>query len=201
MPTSYRAAFSRPTARASGPFDRHITVLAEYGLYETASLFVRRELFDCLGGFESILVPRRGIELGEDAWFGWRARRAGARTAFADAAGVRHAVFPRGPGGYVAERARLRFFPELARLIPELRDELFFRRVFLNERSARFDLAVLASAAALTRRRLWPLLAVAPYAQLVRRRPTRVAAVELAADAVGAAALVVGSVRSRSLLL
>src|SRR5256885_1729530 len=82
--------------------------------------------------------PRRGIELGEDILFGWRARRAGARTAFCARALVHHAVVPRGPVAYVAERARLRFFPAIAARVPELRETFFHRRLFLSRRTAAF---------------------------------------------------------------
>jgi glycosyltransferase involved in cell wall biosynthesis len=190
-----------------GPYDRYLTVTAEYGLYETANLFITRELFERLGGFESILTPRRGIELGEDVWLGWRARRAGARTAFSEAALVRHAVFRRGPRGYVAERARLRFFPELARRIPELRDGFLHRRWFLSGRSARFDAAVAGMSAAVLTRRAAPAVLALPYLGVLSGRarawphPLEVAAVDLAADALGAAALVYGSIRSRTLLV
>ena len=43
---------------------------------------------------------------------------------FADRALVHHAVFPRGPRGFIAERWRLRFFPALVREVPELRGGL-----------------------------------------------------------------------------
>lgn len=196
-----------PEGAALGPYDRFIAVTSEYGLYETANLIIRRELFQRLGGFESVLVPRRGIELGEDVWLGWRARRAGARTAFAETALVRHEVFPRGPAGFVAERARLRFFPELARRIPELRENFLHRRVFLSARSAHLDLALTGAVLALVTRRAAPLVAAAPYVRDVHEgargwpRSGEVAAVQVAADLLGAAALAYGSVRSRSLLL
>jgi glycosyltransferase involved in cell wall biosynthesis len=195
-----------PEGVVVGPYDRHITVVSEYGLYETANLVIRRELFERLGGFESILVPRSGIELGEDAWLGWRARRAGARTTFCAPALVRHAVFPRSAAGYVAERARLRYFPELVGRIPELR-AFTHRRVFLNARTMRFDLALAGAVAAAATRSPLPLGAALPYCRELRNasrhwpRPQRVAAAQLAADAVGAAALVYGSLRSRSLLV
>ena len=189
-----------------GPWDRLISVEREYGLYETANLLVTHELFDRLGGFESILQPRSGKELGEDVWLGWRARRAGARTAFAPDALVHHAVLPRGPGGYVAERARFRFFPELARRIPELREDFLYRRYFLSRQAARFDLAALGLA--LAWRRPAAALAALPYATaLVRtarpwgRRAPLVVATQVTADAVGAVALLAGSVRHRTLLL
>src|SRR4051794_7038859 len=82
-----------------GPCDRTIWVTEPRGLFETANLVVRRDLFERLGGFESWLVPRRGIELGEDVWVGWRARRGGAPGALlAPPPGGPPAV-PRGGGG------------------------------------------------------------------------------------------------------
>jgi glycosyltransferase involved in cell wall biosynthesis len=178
-----------------GRYDRVVVVAREHGLYETANLLVRRELFDRLGGFESILRPRRGIELGEDVWFGWRARRSGARVVFCESATVRHEVFPRGPWGFVAERARLRFFPELVARIPELREVFLHRRVFLNARTARFDLALAGAGIAAVLRRPWPLAATVPYLRATRDP------VCVAADAVGAASLLYGSLRARSPVL
>jgi glycosyltransferase involved in cell wall biosynthesis len=190
-----------------GPWDRFISVEREYGLYETANLLVTRELFERLGGFESILEPRAGKELGEDVWLGWRARRAGARTSFVPEALVHHAVFPRGPGGYVEERLRLRFFPELVRRVPELREHFLYRRWFLTARGARFHLAVLGLVLASRHRAL--SLAAVPYLSLAvrralpwgRRRLPAVLATEVVADTVGAAALAAGSVRARSVVL
>ena len=109
---------------AHGPFDRSVTVDGERGLYETANLIVRRPLFEELGGFEDWLPARIGKPLAEDLWLGWRARRAGARTAYAERALVHHAVFERGPADYVAERARLVYFPAIAAKMPELRDDV-----------------------------------------------------------------------------
>lgn len=197
-----------PHARV-GPFDRTLRVGHESGLYQTANLFVRREIFDAIGGFESWLRPARGIELGEDVLFGWRARRLGARTVFCASAEVWHAVFPRRAIDYVAERWRLRFFPALARGVPELRDSFFYRRRFLWRRSAAFDLALGGAAVGLAGRRRTATILAAPYLWLLyrhgsragRRRLVEVALADLAADAVGAAGLVVGSVRHRSLLL
>lgn len=60
-------------------------------MYETANLLVTRELFDRIEGFEDWLPARLGKPLAEDVWFGWRARRAGARTAFCSEAIVHHA--------------------------------------------------------------------------------------------------------------
>jgi GT2 family glycosyltransferase len=161
---------------------------------------VRRELFERLGGFDPWLSPARSKELAEDVWFGWRAVRSGARTAFCDAALVHHAVFERGPHEYVAERLRLRYFPAMAKRIPELRESFFWQRAFLTPRSAAFDAALAGVVLAAATRRPWPLALAAPYMRLARRRP-RAWPVDLAADAVGLGALLVGSARARSLVL
>lgn len=190
--------------RELGAFDRTLGVSGCTPLFESANLFVRRELFQRLGGFESWLGPRGGKELGEDVWFGWRAVRAGARIAACPEALVHHEVFPRGPAQFAAERWRLRYFPAMARRMPELRRALFHRRIFLTARQARFDAAVLGlSLAALTRR---PLLGAAaiPYVQTLARdlrEGPKLPPARVAADAVSLTALLLGSVRSRTILL
>ena len=185
---------------ALGPYDRSIWVTFDAGLWETANLFSTRELFDRVGGFEEWIRPDHGKALFEDVWFGWRAVRAGATHAFAPDALAHHAVFPRGPGGYVAERERLVYFPAAAARMPELRDCFFFARFFLNRRAAAFDLALAGALAALVRRSPLPLLVAAPYLAALRR-VRGAAVVDLAADALGFASLVRGSVRYRSPLL
>jgi len=201
------AVHADPAARP-GPFDRTVWVTREAGLYECASLFCRRELFERLGGFEDWLGARLGKPLAEDAWLGWRARRAGARTTFSDAALVHHAVFPRGAGAYVAERARLVYFPAIARKMPELRGSAFFGRVFLSRRSAAFDAAAAGGIAAASLASLWPLAAALPWLWMIggtaarwRRRAPVVLLAEGAADAVGFVALAAGSLRARALLI
>jgi glycosyltransferase involved in cell wall biosynthesis len=198
-----------------GPFDRTLSVGGAHGLFESANLFVRRELFERIGGFPAGLEASHaggvadGAPFGEDVIFGWRARRAGARTGFSDRALVHHEVFRRGPAGFIAERTRLSMFPGLAVVVPELRASFFYRRLFLSERSASFDLAAGGLVLAVAIRRPHALLATAPYVRLLaasalrwgRRRALSVACVEAIADAAGAAALVRGSVKSRSPVL
>jgi glycosyltransferase involved in cell wall biosynthesis len=190
------------------PFDRSVWVGTEVGLYETANLFVRRALFDELDGFEDWLGARIGKPLAEDVWFGWRARRAGARLAFSEAALVYHAVFRRGPFSYIGERLRLTYFADIAEKVPELRRELFFGRVFLNRRTAAFDGAVASVAGALALGSPVALLAAAPYLWIAARSARRwgiraplVAAADIVADGVGLGALAAGSVRRRTLVL
>jgi glycosyltransferase involved in cell wall biosynthesis len=195
----------RPDRRL-GPFDRTLSVGGSSPLFESANMFVRRELFEALDGFESWLGPRNGKELGEDVWFGWRATRSGARIAFVPEALVHHEVFARGPLAFAAERWRLRFFPAMARRMPELRAALFHRRYFLSERQARFDAAIAGLAIARLTRRPAIAAAAVPYARMLARdvrEPDGVtrAAARLLADAVGFAGLAVGSATSRTLLL
>jgi glycosyltransferase involved in cell wall biosynthesis len=208
-----------PPGTRVGPWDRHLAVTAEWGLYESANLFVRRDLYERIGGFgpgiegppESFrLGGRSGAtspkHLGEDVIFGWTARRAGARTAFSDDALVYHAVFPRRAAEYLAERRRVRHFPALAREVPELRDVFFWRRWFLARRSAEFDLALVGVVAAAATRSPLPLAAALPYAAELARdlrqwRNPRVPVVRLAADAVQFAGLLRGSLHARTPLL
>lgn len=195
-------------AGPTGPYDRSVTVGRLGGLFETANLAVRREWFERVGGFERWLRPRRSKELGEDVWLGWRLRRAGARVGFAPAAVVRHAVFPGDPSSFVAAHARLRFFPQMVRRIPELRTALLYRRVFLNARTAQFDLAVAGVIAQLAAGSPIPLLLALPYLRIVYRaarpcgrRAPQVAAARIAADIVGLGALLMGSVQARKVVL
>jgi glycosyltransferase involved in cell wall biosynthesis len=191
------------------PFDRTIWVNGRGGLYETANLLVRRELFEEVGGFEDWLRARLGKPLAEDVWFGWRARRAGARIAYSESAMVHHAVFRRGAREYAGERLRLYYFPVIVGKIPELRDELLVDRVFLNRRTRALDAAALGAVAALVARSPLPLTLAIPYALTAfrgarrwgRRAAPRALVGDVAADLVGCAALIGGSVRNRTPVL
>jgi glycosyltransferase involved in cell wall biosynthesis len=191
-----------------GPYDRTLWVTFEVGLYETANLFVTRALFESTGGFEAWLEPEIGKAMAEDVWFGWKARRLGARSSFAEDALVHHAVFPRRWRGYVSERRRLRYFPAMAAKVPELREHFFYKRVFLNRRSAQLDAGLTGAAAALLLGSPLPLAAALPYAwTAVQRaaphgvRGTKVATVDVAADLVGLWSMVRGTLRYRSPLI
>lgn len=193
-----------PSARL-GPFDRTLWVQFEVGLYETANLFATREIFDRVDGFEEWLTPEIGKALAEDVWFGWKARRAGARTAYSADALAHHAVFARDWRAYVAERRRLRYFPAMAAKMPELRGHFLYGRVFLNRRTAALDIALAAAVAAVAMRSPLPLAATGPYARMVVRRARRsesrrtpVAAADVVADLIGLGALLGGSLRHRS---
>jgi glycosyltransferase involved in cell wall biosynthesis len=199
----------RPDPQAQRyPLERSVWVTREIGLYETANMFVTRELFERLGGFEDWLQARIGKPLAEDVWFGWRARRAGARIAFSEDAVVHHAVFRQRVRDFVAERRRLRYFADMAQKIPELRKTMFYWRLFLNRRTAAFDLGLVSLAAAAAISSFLPLVGAAPYAWMLTRQsvPWRlhapsVAFANLLADVVGFAALIQGSVGRRTPVL
>jgi glycosyltransferase involved in cell wall biosynthesis len=196
-----------PAARPL-PLDRTISVHRDSGLFESANLLVRRELFERIDGFEQWIEPEIGKSFGEDLWLGWRARRAGARVAFEPDAVVHHAVIRRDLRQYVEDQRRLEYFPAACALVPELRDTLLWRRAFLSRRTAAFDAAALGLAAAALLRSRAPLAAAAPYAAELameargwRTRAPQVVGAGLVRDAVGLASLVRGSVRYRSPVL
>jgi hypothetical protein len=88
--------------------------------------------------------------------------------------------------------------------VPELRRHFFYRRAFLNRRSAALDAGLVGALAALILRSPFPLLAGTPYGRMVlgaARGSRRVAAVQVAADLVGFLSLLQGTLRYRSPLL
>jgi glycosyltransferase involved in cell wall biosynthesis len=192
-----------------GPFDRTLAVPFDYGLYPAANLFVRRDLFERLGGFGDPFPQPGGRPFGEDAWLVWRARRDGEAVEFSPEALVHHAVLPGGPREYLVEHARAGLFPELVARIPELRQAFCYRHWFHSPRSAAFDAAAVGLLAAVRWRRVAPLVAAVPYASAVardsrrfgRRRAPKVAGVRVVGDALAALALAAGSLRARTLLL
>jgi glycosyltransferase involved in cell wall biosynthesis len=203
-----QGAVAPPPGAALGPFDRSLRVRCETGLFESANLLVRRDVFERIGGFKAWLDHGGGRPFAEDTWFGWRARRAGARTVFSATAVVYHAVFPRAPDEYLAERLRDQYWPAVVRHIPEFREELLFARWFLNRRTAAFDSALAGTMAALATRSRLPLYAALPYAAMLgagalpwRGRAPLVAAVQGAADAVRLVSLLRGSAAFRTLVL
>jgi glycosyltransferase involved in cell wall biosynthesis len=166
------------------PFDRTVIIRRDDGYFRTANLFVRRSVFESVGGFRDWIVESGGDppfgwlapedgrptvpakkSIGEDTLFGWEARRAGARVRYAPDVAVHHAVFPGTAWRSARDRWHWRHIPACARRIPELRDTAFLGRYFFDRRSAEFDLAVAAVLVSARTRRLAPLLGLAPYAR------------------------------------
>jgi glycosyltransferase involved in cell wall biosynthesis len=189
-----------------GPFDRTLWATSESGLFRSANLFVCRDVFDRVGGFDDGLLALAGAHFGEDVVFGWRARRAGVTTSFCDQALVYHAVLKRGPAAFVRERRREGLFAILTREVPELRETVLYRHWFLSRRSASFALALGGALVSVTSRvPAVAVVALLPYGRLVLRdgiaSGARVALVRIEGDAVGFASLVRGSARARTLVL
>jgi GT2 family glycosyltransferase len=194
---------------ARHPWDRTLSVTAPWGLFESANLFVQRAWFERVGGFPAGIATPDGRPFAEDVLFGWAMRDAGARTAFEPAARVEHAVEARSAAAFIAERRRLRHFPEIARRAPGMRGTLLRGGIFLPGPTAALEAAALAAAAATLTRSPLALAGALPYGlhlwRAVRRWPAQPAwhmlAVTLAADAVGVAALLRGSLEQRSVVL
>jgi glycosyltransferase involved in cell wall biosynthesis len=191
-------------------FSRTLWVTKATGLFETANLFVTKEAFERAGGFgaggEAVSrTGRHGAPFGEDAVFGWRVARSGGRTGFAEEAIVHHAVFPRGPRGFVAEFERIGLFCGLVAQVPELRRMFLYRRWFLSRRSAAFDAAIAGIALAAITGSALPVAVALPWAGLVRddkrELGDEIARVLAAADLVSFSSLVRHSIRERSLIL
>jgi len=189
------------------PFDRTVSVERPSGLFETANLFATRALFDRIEGFAELIQPATGSPMGEDVWFGWRARRSGARTSFCAAALVYHEVRAQSARAYVEEHRRRIHFPEMVAHMPELREAFLWNHWFLNRRTAALDTALAGIAVSLATRSRLPLALSAPYAWLAireasgwRRRAPRALAGGIWADAVSLVALAKGSIRSRAIV-
>jgi GT2 family glycosyltransferase len=179
-----------------------VVVDGDHGLFETSNILYSRELFRSLGGFTTRYFERYGIPFGEDAELGWRAVRAGARVSFEARAVVVHPVSGRSLSRHVREALLTRGFPQLSRDVPELRERLFFARVFLSRDQALFAAAL--AGLLLARRLPAAALLALPYARSVRQQTGSSvlgAGSKLLSDAMIFAALVAGSARARALVL
>lgn len=186
------------------------------GLYPTCNVFYRRDVLESTGGFDRADGVKLGFRsgsfgsgygFGEDTMLAWRVARSG-RVAYAPDAVVRHAVTRPALREYVVRNWIVGSFPALVREVPELRDLLLRRKVFLGYRR----LPLYATIAALIGPFRWiaagtTLWWIVARARDARRRggsrSSQVAAVpvEMAVDAVSAVALVRGGIRARSLVI
>ncbi len=196
----------------AGPWGRSLDVPNPSGLYETANLALRRDAFVRAGGFGAKRLLS-GRAFGEDVVLGATVAATGGFR-FAPDAQMHHRVMPGTYASFVSERRRLAGFPQLLRLVPQLRSRAYLG-VFLGKRRAITDLGVAGFlvAVGLAAAQLWvglvALLLMLPWGRTLWREavgypgaPRPVRAMQLlVADVVGCAALVSGSVRARRLLL
>jgi glycosyltransferase involved in cell wall biosynthesis len=203
------------STRRRGLLERSLWV-EDDGLYETCNVFYRRSAFDAVGGFDDGAADRlgfrpderaRGLGFGEDTLLGWKVRRQGV-AAYAPDAVVAHAVFPPDVPDQLSRTWQAAAFPGLLREVPELRGAFLRHGILLGGLRVPLYLAVLA----LVLRR--PKVAAVALAWWVgahwraarrlepsRRRCLKALPVLLATDALTGAALVVGSARTRSVVL
>ena len=199
------------------PLERSVGA-GEEGLFPTCNVFYRRAVFDAAAGFDQEAPRRlgfrvngraRGLGFGEDTLLGWRVRRSGADVRYVPDALVHHHVFPPDLRDGVSRSWMAAAFPALIAEVPELRRTLVRRRVLFGDRNRA---PIYATVAAIVARR--PRLAALGAAwwalarwQAIRQTPApirqQLAALpqEMALDVVTAAALVVGSVRARTVAL
>ena len=206
---------TRPTRQVRA-MERSVWSLADDGLFATCNAFYRRSAYDAAGGFDSTAGDRlgfrqgsflKGMGFGEDTLLGWRVRRTG-RAAFVPDAVVAHEVFGVDPTEAIRRAWTTGAFPALMREVPEI-EELMGP----NLRARRRDRAPLyvAAAALLTGRRrlatfslgVWVATRAGAVAQQEPSwsRRVRILPLDLAVEAVTAAALAVGSARARHVVL
>ena len=203
-------------ARAMCPQERSLSA-GEEGLYPTCNVFYRRGAFEAAGGFDRAAAERlrfrpgrrlRGVGFGEDTLVAWRVRRAG-RAVYAPEAVVRHHVFPRDGLESLRRAWSTGAFPGLVREVPELRATMLVGGLFL-EGPGRVGLYAAVVCAAAGWRRGAGVAALTWAVGRARRvlvgdgSPARALCVlplDLAADAVTAAALLLGSARARTPVL
>ncbi len=203
--------------RLSAPLERSVWSGKE-GLYPTCNVFYRREAFDRFGGFDNDAGERlgfrandraRGLGFGEDTLLAWRVIREGGRATFAADAVVHHHVFPADIRESLTRSWMVAAFPALIREVPELRRTLLKRGLFLGPRN-RLPVYATGAAAVLRSRSLliactawWAYERVQGQRREAGRWYEKMLALpaEMVLDAVTTAALIAGSMRSRSVVL
>jgi len=199
----------RPPRRS----ERTVWIDHDDGLYATCNVLYRRAAFDAAGGFDARASRRygfrhgpklRGLGFGEDTLLAWRVRRRGQHV-FDPAVVVRHHVFEADHREALRRAWIAGGFCGLVRDVPELRSTLGLRGGVILGAPTRLPLYVVVLALASRRRRLaaalaglWALSIARPIAEDgdLTFVPTA-----LAADAVTAVALALGSMRSGTILL
>jgi glycosyl transferase family 2 len=188
-----------PAVEPDGRWPKTIRVDGWSGRYETCNIAYRAAALRAAGGFD------RSAEVGgEDTTAGWRVQRLGRRQAFAEQALVHHAVTYPGLRWHHRFARDLAMWPGLVRDFPELRETLLYKRFFLRQRSAAFDVAALGFALLAMRKPAGMLLTL-PYARLLqpawRADGPRGAAEVISYDVNTAIGLIAGSCRSRTVVL
>lgn len=188
-----------PSATLDASINRTARIEEFTKRYETCNIFYRTDVLRAMNGFDESIYF-----FGEDMDLGWRAKESGVATAFGPEALVYHDVTQ------MTVRWKLRFsmlhanWATLARRHPDIRKEIFAYRVFAKRIHVGF-IAALAGAAIAP---FWlpGLVLAVPY--VWHRRPRALTKSGLTGplwdtlfDGVVLGALIVGSVRERTLVL
>jgi glycosyltransferase involved in cell wall biosynthesis len=207
---------TRP-ARPTLPLERSMGSGLE-GLYPTCNVLYRRDAFERAGRFDRAVARRWGFRpdrrskgegFGEDTLLAWRVIRDGGKAEYAEDAIVEHAVFPPDGHDMLSRTARVAAFPAMVKEIPELRGTLLRWRWQLGHRTR---LPTYLTLAALLTRRPWLIGGCVAWWAVLRLQELRhfpiswtrrleVLPVEMGLDVVTAGALVLGSIRARSITL
>lgn len=203
--------------RPVAPLERAVSE-AKGGLFPSCNLVVRRSVYEAVGGFDASAAARwgfrwtpgaRGLGFGEDTLFGWAVARSH-RAVYEEDALVLHRVFPPDRGEWLGRSWQMAAFPALAKEVPELRGPLIRPGGQLSHRDRYGFYATVLTG--LVTRRAGPTAvvgagwAVHRFQQTLRRAPVpltdrvRALPVQMAIDAVQGCALVVGSIRARTLV-
>jgi hypothetical protein len=146
-------------------------------VFETANLFVRRELFERLGGFEPWLSPARSKELAEDVVVRLARVRAGRAHGGSAMRPRPHAVPPRGPATTSPSRLRPGYFPAMVEAVSRAaRDVLLAAAGSSRAQRRLLDLALAGAVAGRATR------APVRHSRCLRTRASRGAARALAGD-------------------
>lgn len=187
----------------------------EHPTFPTANLFVRRETFLALGGFDTSLSFRDPLDRateGADTDLAWRVIKTGATRRFLPEAVMHHELEEQGWMLWLLEPTRLFILPALVRRHPELRQQLLLFGLIFEWRALIATSALLLTAVLMF---WWPwvlaLPVVAALGRAVWRRGTAAPTAILAQMGVTvmhlprlvlvSMALLYGSIRFRSLVL
>jgi glycosyltransferase involved in cell wall biosynthesis len=198
-----------PGARRRGVWDHTVVVDQATPFFETCNIAYRRTAFDAVGGFDvEDLMGHIRPPFGEDSVLGARVVQRGGTVVFAPDALVYHRYIPATFHDWLRKRGPVGNFAALAKRSAPV-DRAMWNRIFLNQKTAAFDLAVVSACAAFGTRR--PALAVGvlpwlrirwPAAGALGGQPRIVRLGQLTlGDALELVALLRGSVRYRRLLL
>lgn len=204
-------------ARPPNPLERTMASGLE-GLYPTANMFYRRSTLLDAGGFDREAEARlgfrhddlaRGTGFGEDTILAWRAIRQGARVAYEPDALVVHHVFPPSLEECLRRAWQTAAFPALIAEVPELRPTMLRHRVLFGDRSRVPAYATVASVLSGHRRLAvvggiwWAAERIRTMRPMPDPWPSKLARLpgEMLVDAVAGAAMVIGSIRARTIAI